>query len=275
MGAEPVAITSLSYSTSRSYTRITPGSSTRPAPRMTSMSLSARNSVRRESPQPLPAWSRCQNTRSRPPSPVPASDAPGTSRAATIASKGRSSAFDGMQAQYEHSPPRSSRSTTVIRTCLSRRRNAAAHAAPVEPPPSTTTRCGALERERGSAVAGEVDDWLHGEERADGDDQRARDGGAEHPLRRRRASGRQELQLGGRAHEHRPDDGEIVVEADHRRRDADDHQPRPARVVGGRDDVVLAEEAAPEREAGEAQHEEEHGDAEKRPLPAEAAHAVE
>ena len=40
-----------------------------------------------------------------------ASAAPGASRAACSASPGRSSVFDGMQAQYEHSPPSSSRST--------------------------------------------------------------------------------------------------------------------------------------------------------------------
>ncbi len=51
-----------------------------------------------------------------------ASRAPGASRAACSASPGRSSVFDGMQAQYEHSPPSSSRSTIATRSPPSARR---------------------------------------------------------------------------------------------------------------------------------------------------------
>jgi hypothetical protein len=59
------------------------------------------------------------------------------SRAPWTASPGRSSVFDGMHAQYEHSPPTSSRSTMATRKPPSAR--AAAQCSPGEPPPSTIT----------------------------------------------------------------------------------------------------------------------------------------
>jgi hypothetical protein len=59
------------------------------------------------------------------------------SRAACTASPGRSSVFDGVQAQYEHSPPTSSRSTTATRSPPSAR--APAQCSPGEPPPRTMT----------------------------------------------------------------------------------------------------------------------------------------
>jgi hypothetical protein len=59
------------------------------------------------------------------------------SRAACTASPGRSSVFDGMHAQYEHSPPTSSRSTIATRRPPSAR--AAAQCSPGEPPPTTIT----------------------------------------------------------------------------------------------------------------------------------------
>jgi hypothetical protein len=40
---------------------------------------------------------------------------------------------------------------------------------------------------------------------------------------------------------------EVVVEADERREHADDHEPRPAVLVRGSEDVELADEAAGER----------------------------
>src|SRR5665213_4624852 len=84
-----------------------------------------------------------------------------------------------------------------------------------------------------------------------------------------------DLALGRRPHVHRPHHAEVVVEADERRDDADDHEPRPAVLVRGGEDVELADEPAAERQAGEAEHEEPHGDAEERPLPAEACEVVE
>jgi hypothetical protein len=60
-----------------------------------------------------------------------------TSRAPCTASPGRSSDFDGMQAQYEHSPPTSSRSTTATRSPRAAR--AAAQCSPGAPPPKTIT----------------------------------------------------------------------------------------------------------------------------------------
>ncbi len=77
----------------------------RARPRTSSTSRSASHVAWLESSLPPVTWSRCQNARSTSIVPVTASAAPGTSRAAAIASGGRSSALDGMQAKYEHSPP--------------------------------------------------------------------------------------------------------------------------------------------------------------------------
>ena len=57
--------------------------------------------------------------------------------AACAASPGRSSVLDGMQAQYEHSPPTSSRSTSATRRPPSA--SAPAQCSPGEPPPITMT----------------------------------------------------------------------------------------------------------------------------------------
>ena len=59
--------------------------------------------------------SRQASTASTSTSRVTASRAPGARRAPATASSGRSSVFDGMHAQYEHSPPTSSRSTMATR----------------------------------------------------------------------------------------------------------------------------------------------------------------
>ena len=59
------------------------------------------------------------------------------SRAPCTASPGRSSAFDGMHAQYEHRPPTRSRSTTATRRPPSAM--AAAQCSPGAPPPRTMT----------------------------------------------------------------------------------------------------------------------------------------
>ena len=59
------------------------------------------------------------------------------SRAPCTASPGRSSVLDGMQAQYEHSPPTSSRSTRATRRPPSA--SSPAQCSPGEPPPMTIT----------------------------------------------------------------------------------------------------------------------------------------
>ena len=70
-------------------------------------------------------------------SPVIASRAPGTRRAAASSCPGRSSVLLGMHAQYEHSPPSSSASTTAIESPQSVQRPATF--SPAGPPPITTT----------------------------------------------------------------------------------------------------------------------------------------
>src|SRR5690349_14879545 len=57
--------------------------------------------------------------------------------ASCAASPGRSRVLDGMQAQYEHSPPTSSRSTRAIRSPLST--SSPTQCSPGEPPPMTIT----------------------------------------------------------------------------------------------------------------------------------------
>src|SRR5262249_13888678 len=69
--------------------------------------------------------------------PVTASRAPATRRAAATTSPGRSSTLDGMQPQYEHSPPTSSRSTMPTDRPCSAQRPAATP--PAGPAPMTTT----------------------------------------------------------------------------------------------------------------------------------------
>jgi hypothetical protein len=70
-------------------------------------------------------------------SPLTAASAPRTARAWAITSLPRSSVLLGMHAQYEHSPPTSSLSTSTVlnppRTAMS------ATFSPVEPAPSTMT----------------------------------------------------------------------------------------------------------------------------------------
>ncbi len=68
-------------------------------------------------------------------SPPTASRAPGTWRAATMASPERSSVFEGMQAQYLHSPATSSRSQMATERPWSARRPAAS--SPAGPAPMT------------------------------------------------------------------------------------------------------------------------------------------
>src|SRR5207248_4930740 len=84
-----------------------------------------------------------------------------------------------------------------------------------------------------------------------------------------------ELELGRLAEVHRADDGEVVGGGDDRSGDADDDQPPPAVLVGGRERIELADEAARERKAEEAEHERPHRDPEEGPLPAEAREVVE
>ena len=121
-----------------------------------------------------------------------------------------------------------------------------------------------------AACFAQVDQRLHREERAD------RDGEAQ-PRPRRAAASRAAASRRsappaaprrGRMNIARTTP-EVVVEADERREHADDHEPRPAVLVRGGEDVELADEAPAERQAGEAEHEHPHRDAEERPLPAE------
>src|SRR5215469_6606654 len=74
------------------------------------------------------------------------------SRAPWAASPGRSSVLDGMQAQYEHSPPTSSRSTTATRS--PRAASAAAQCSPGAPPPRTIASNLLLE-----PIVTSVDSW--------------------------------------------------------------------------------------------------------------------
>src|SRR3954469_21792380 len=67
--------------------------------------------------------------------PVTACAAPGASLAPSTASPGRRRVFDGMQAQYEHSPPTSSRS--AIATRMPPSASSSAHTSPAGPAPIT------------------------------------------------------------------------------------------------------------------------------------------
>ena len=69
--------------------------------------------------------------------PVTASATPGTRRASASSSPGRSSPFDGMQAQKEHSPPTLRSSTIATSRPASASRPAAT--SPPGPAPITTT----------------------------------------------------------------------------------------------------------------------------------------
>ena len=81
--------------------------------------------------------SRRASTAATSSSPRAASAAPGTRRASASASYGRSSAFEGMHAQNEHSPPTSRSSTIATLSPCSARRPAAT--SPAGPAPMTTT----------------------------------------------------------------------------------------------------------------------------------------
>ena len=127
------------------------------------------------------------------------------------------------------------------------------------------------ERQRSRGSAGDVDQRLHREERADRDDEAARD------ARPRARSSRGGEPPAGASWSSPPSrmniariDREVVGGRDDRPEHADHDQPPPAVLVGGGEGVELADEAAGEREAEEAEHEDPHRDAEERPLPAEA-----
>ena len=81
--------------------------------------------------------SRRRSTPATSSSPVTACFAPSTARAARTAAALRSSAFEGMHAQYEHSPPTSSASTiaVLIPPCTAR----SATFSPTAPAPITIT----------------------------------------------------------------------------------------------------------------------------------------
>src|SRR5581483_3102196 len=89
------------------------------------------------SDQPCVKLVRRASTAAASSSPVTACLDPPTARAAASAAAGRSSALDGMQAQYEHSPPTSSDSITA--TDRPPRRARSATFSPVGPAPITMT----------------------------------------------------------------------------------------------------------------------------------------
>ncbi len=99
VGTEPVATRIRPKLIVRPSTSTRPGPAIRAVPRTSSTSRSASHWAWLESSPPPVTWSRCQNARATSIAPVTASAAPGTSRAAAIASGGRSSALDGMQAK--------------------------------------------------------------------------------------------------------------------------------------------------------------------------------
>ena len=134
-GDDPVAITirSVSYTSLPTATR--PGPSILPSPRSRSMPLSSSQPTAPVSSQDEVMKSRYSSALARSIEPVTASAAPATSRAASSASPGRSSVFDGMHAQYEHSPPTSSRSTIATRMPPSA--SSPAHTCPTGPAPMT------------------------------------------------------------------------------------------------------------------------------------------
>ena len=131
-GSAPFASTTWSAVWRTPSTSTTPGPASRPLPRSRSMPLSA-------SQRSWPASDQSEVMKSRQASAASTSTSAvaAASRAPWTASPGRSSVFDGMQAQYEHSPPTSSRSTTATRSPPSA--SSPAQCSPGEPPPITIT----------------------------------------------------------------------------------------------------------------------------------------
>jgi hypothetical protein len=85
----------------------------RPRPRTRSMPVDASHSTCEESSQSWVSTVRRAKAPAGSSAPVTACLAPSTARAARSACPGRSRPLEGMQAQYEHSPPTSSCSTTT------------------------------------------------------------------------------------------------------------------------------------------------------------------
>jgi len=160
MGRDPVASTMRSARNARPSTSTTPGPAMRPPPRMRVMPLPSSHLTWPASSQPPVIQSRNSRAASTSRGPVMASRAPGTRRAAARASPGRSRVLLGMQAQYEHSPATSSRSTTDTRMPPSAR--APAQTSPAAPAPITiaskasdmrTSPCQVERRPRGGRCA--------------------------------------------------------------------------------------------------------------------------
>jgi hypothetical protein len=108
-----------------------------PVPRSSVMSRSSSHGSCEESSRSWITSSRRSSTACTASLPVMASAAPGIRCASASASYGRSSAFDGMHAQNEHSPPTSRSSTMATFKPLSPSRPAAT--SPAGPAPITTT----------------------------------------------------------------------------------------------------------------------------------------
>jgi hypothetical protein len=134
-GEDPVATTIWSHAYSCEPTATEPGPAIRPSPRNSAMPLSSSQPSAPVSSHEEVMKSRYASAFARSIEPVTACSAPSTSRAASTASPGRSSVFEGMQAQYEHSPPTSSRST--IATCMPPSASSPAHTCPTGPAPMT------------------------------------------------------------------------------------------------------------------------------------------
>src|SRR5215468_4119254 len=85
------------------------------------------------------------------------------SRAPCTASPGRSKDFEGMHAQYEHSPPTSSRSTTATRRPPSASAPAQCSAPPTVPGRrgATDVRCGRVTKEAVGMDVATLADLLH------------------------------------------------------------------------------------------------------------------
>ena len=124
--------------TGSSPTRTRRSPASRPWPRTSSMLCDSSHAIWLLSSRALTIRSRRRSTESASSLPLTASAAPGTRAASARTSWGRSSAFEGMQASYEHSPPTRWLSTSATRLPPRSARRPAA-ISPAGPAPITTT----------------------------------------------------------------------------------------------------------------------------------------
>ena len=128
-------------------TRTSPGSATTPSPRTSAQRLRSSQSTCDESSRSATTSRQREDRRGVEPRPAVT---PACARVAATSSVARSIVFVGMQAQYEHSPPTSRRSTSVSSASASSRRRAPTKCSPDDPPPRTTT----FKATRGRSPAG-------------------------------------------------------------------------------------------------------------------------